>query len=203
MQEDILCLFALKLIQINQFKDVLDEVWFAVGWKSLHGISAGDDIIVWRVLWIDNSDSNWREAQRSDGKPSVWGESTGGKKQSDRFTVQPVLRRDAWNEHATHATTHPDAIYLPADGSMCVCVCVDDEQVPFACPCAYWCHLTSNGSSDMDHMSLWRATRRVHIAVSPQTHLLIWVFERENPQLSQRSREFKLAANFSPSQLRK
>lgn len=124
MQEDILCLFALKLIQINQFNDVLDKVWFAVGWKSLQGISAGDDIIVWRVLWIDNSDSNWREAQRSDGKPSVWGESTGGKKQSDRFTVQPVLRRDAWNEHATHATTHPDAIYLPADGSMCVCVCV-------------------------------------------------------------------------------
>lgn len=27
MQEDILCLFALKLIQINQFNDVLVKVW--------------------------------------------------------------------------------------------------------------------------------------------------------------------------------
>lgn len=91
----------------------------AVSWKSLHGNSAGDDITVWHVLWIDN----FREkAQRRDGKASVWGESTGGKKQWDRFTVQHVLHRDAWNEHATHATTHPDAIYLPADGSMCVCV---------------------------------------------------------------------------------
>ena len=127
----------------------------AVSWKSLHGNSAGDDITVWHVLWIDN----FREkAQRRDGKASVWGESTGGKKQWDRFTVQHVLHRDAWNEHATHATTHPDAVYLPADGSMWVCVC--DEQVPFACPYACWCHLTSDGSSDMDHMFLWRPTRR-------------------------------------------
>lgn len=51
-----------------------------------------------------------------------------------------------------HMQRHTQTPFIFQLTDQCVCVC--DEQVPFACPYACWCHLTSDGSSDMDHMFL-------------------------------------------------